>query len=81
MMMLESPQLKSMGDALIDKLPSKTYAQHVGRVVKVAGLLIESCGPDVSSGDQVLRLLARFHRMSSPGMAMRRPGSARRVDE
>ena len=51
--MLDTPRLQEMGAALRDQMMPQSFAQHVGRVVKVAGLLIESCGPDVSSGDQV----------------------------
>jgi len=48
-------QLK-IGDAFADikqKLKPGSYAQPMGKVTKVAGLLIESQGPNVSSGDQV----------------------------
>ena len=51
--MLKDPTLDHLGGQLRGTVKEGTYAQHVGRVVKVAGLLIESCGPNVSSGDQV----------------------------
>lgn len=51
--MLGSPSISEKSDSLLSKLKHGTYAQHVGRVVKVAGLLIESSGPNVSSGDHV----------------------------
>lgn len=51
--MLQAPSIADKSESLRSKLQHGTFAQHVGRVVKVAGLLIESSGPNVSSGDQV----------------------------
>jgi len=51
--MFAAPTLSSKSENILNKLNQGTYAQHVGRVVKVAGLLIESSGPNVSSGDHV----------------------------
>ena len=51
--MFASPSISAKSESLVNKLNHGTYAQHVGRVVKVAGLLIESSGPNVSSGDHV----------------------------
>ena len=51
--MFAAPAISSKSESLLKNLNPGTYAQHVGRVVKVAGLLIESSGPNVSSGDHV----------------------------
>ena len=51
--MLDAPQISSKSEHLLSRLSPNTFAQHVGRIVKVTGLLIESSGPNVSYGDQV----------------------------
>ena len=51
--MFEIPKIKAHFDKIKGALKESTFAQPLGRVTKVAGLLIESRGPNVSSGDQV----------------------------
>lgn len=51
--MLDAPQISSKSEHLLSRLSPNTFAQHVGRIVKVTGLLIQSSGPNVSYGDQV----------------------------
>ena len=51
--MLDTPTISAKSQNLLSRLNKGTYSQHVGRVVKVTGLLIESSGPNVSFGDQV----------------------------
>ena len=51
--MLEQPTISAKSQSILSRLNKGTYAQHVGRIVKVTGLLIESSGPNVSYGDQV----------------------------
>lgn len=51
--MLKAPTISKKSEKLRSQLGQGTFAQHVGRIVKVTGLLIESSGPNVSYGDQV----------------------------